>query len=108
MEKLETPLTWALAILMLGYFTLTNCCKIESNDQITNGFSWVTASNEANAEIEITNDESAINMDSISQVMLQENENYLDNWDFLDDTTSNDKKPGKIITVEEIKTEDSE
>ena len=72
MEKLETPLTWILAILILGSFTLTNCCKTESNNQINNGFSWSTTSNKANVEVEIITEENSTNIDSIIEKALQE------------------------------------
>ena len=72
MGKLETPLTWALTILILGYFTLNNCCKVESNDAINNGFSWSTPSGEVKEEVEMITTDNAINVDSIIEAVLQE------------------------------------
>lgn len=72
MGKLETPLTWALAILILGYFALNNCCKVESNDEINNGFSWSTSSEKSDLEVEIIAEDKAINVDSIIEAVLQE------------------------------------
>jgi len=66
MRKLETPLTWALVILVLGYFIAGNCCKVQSNDQINNGFSWSTVSDKATVDTEeIITEDNAINVDSI-------------------------------------------
>ena len=72
MGKLETPLTWALAILILGYFALNNCCKVESNDEINNGFSWSASSEKSDLEVEIIAEDKAINVDSIIEAVLQE------------------------------------
>ena len=72
MGKLETPLTWALAILILGYFALNNCCKVESNNAINNGFSWSTPSEKVNLEVEIITTDKDINVDSIIEAVLEE------------------------------------
>ena len=91
MEKLETPLTWILAILILGYFALNNCCKVESNDEINNGFSWSSTSNEVTADVEIMTEKKEINVDSIIEAVLQEVDSSID------------------VTIDEaIKVEDSE
>ena len=93
MGKLETPLTWALVILVLGYFIVGNCCKVQSDDQTNNGFSWSTTSDKVN--VEIIADDSAINVDSIIEAVLQEVDNSID----LEE---------REIKVIKIKTEDSE
>ena len=72
MGKLETSLTWVLVILSLGYFIAGNCCKVQSNDQTNNGFSWSTASEKESAELEIITEDNAINVDSILEAVLQE------------------------------------
>lgn len=72
MGKLETPLTWVLAILILGYFTLNNCCKVESNNEVNNGFSWSATSNEVTVDVEIMTEDKEINVDSILEAVLQE------------------------------------
>jgi len=72
MEKLETPLTWALVILILGYFIAGNCCKIEPNEEINNGFSWSTASDKVTVDVEIITKDIAINVDSIIEAVMQE------------------------------------
>ena len=78
MGKLETPLTWALAILVLGYFIAGNCCKVQSNDQTNNGFSWSTASDKVTVDVEIITEDIAINVDSIIEAVMQEVDNSLD------------------------------
>ena len=95
MGKLETPLTWALVILVLGYFIAGNCCKVQTNDQTNNGFSWSTASDKANVEVEIIAEDNAINVDSIIEAVLQEADSSID----LDEGD---------IKIKVIKTEDSE
>ena len=95
MSKLETPLTWALVILVLGYFIAGNCCKVQTNDQTNNGFSWSTASDKANVEVEIITEDNAINVDSILEAVLQEADSSID----LDEGD---------IKIKVIKTEDSE
>lgn len=91
MGKLETPLTWGLAILILGYFALNNCCKVESNDEINNGFSWSSTSNEVTTDVEIMTEKKEINVDSIIEAVLQEVDSSID------------------VTIDEaIKVEDSE
>ena len=97
MGKLETPLTWALVILVLGYFIVGNCCKVQSDDQTNNGFSWSTASDKVNVEVEIITDDSAINVDSIIEALLQEVDSSID----LEEGNMD-------IKVIKIKTEDSE
>ena len=97
MDKLETPLTWALVILVLGYFIAGNCCKVQTNDQTNNGFSWSTASDKANVEVEIIAEDNAINVDSIIEAVLQEADSSID----LDESDME-------IRVIKIKTEDSE
>jgi len=74
MEKLETPLTWILAILILGYFSLNNCCKLEPNDEINNGFSWSTTSDEVILPVKINSDIpfSESEIDSMLEAVLQE------------------------------------
>ncbi|MDC0204759.1 hypothetical protein OAJ65_03070, partial [Flavobacteriales bacterium] len=73
MGKLETPLTWALVILVLGYFIAGNCCKVESNDQTNNGFSWSTTSDELILPVKtIGFGDSPVNVDSILEAVLQE------------------------------------
>jgi hypothetical protein len=69
MGKLETSLTWVLVILSLGYFIAGNCCKVQSNDQTNNGFSWSTASEKESAELEIITEDNAINVDSILEAL---------------------------------------
>ena len=96
MGKLETPLTWALVILVLGYFIVGNCCKVQSNDQTNNGFSWSTASDEVTIDVEIITEDIAINVDSIIEAVLQEVDSSID------------AAEGDIIQVIKIKTEDSE
>ena len=78
MRELETPLTWALVILALGYFIAGNCCKVESNNDITNGFSWSTASDEVTVDVEIITEDIAINVDSIIEAVMQEVDISLD------------------------------
>ena len=96
MGKLETPLTWALVILVLGYFIAGNCCKVESNEEINNGFSWSTASDKVTVDVEIITKDIAINVDSIIEAVLQEVDSSID------------AAEGDIIQVIKIKTEDSE
>ena len=96
MGKLETPLTWALVILVLGCFIAGNCCKVQSDDQTNNGFSWSTSSNKVNVEVEIITEDNAINVDSIIEAVLQEVDSSID------------AAEGDIIKVIKIKTEDSE
>ena len=72
MGKLETPLTWALVILVLGYFIAGNCCKVQSDDQTNNGFSWSTASDKVTVDVEIITKDIAINVDSIIEAVMQE------------------------------------
>ena len=96
MGKLETPLTWALVILVLGYFIVGNCCKVQSNDQTNNGFSWSTSSDKVNVEVEMITEDNAINVDSIIEAVLQEVDSSID------------AAEGDIIKVIKIKTEDSE
>ena len=95
MDKLETPLTWALVILVLGYFIAGNCCKVQTNDQTNNGFSWSTAIDKVNVEVEIITEDNAINVDSIIEAVLQEADSSID----LDEGD---------IKIKVIKTEDSE
>ena len=97
MGKLETPLTWALVILVLGYFIAGNCCKVQTNDQTNNGFSWSTAIDKVNVEVEIITEDNAINVDSIIEAVLQEADSSID----LDESDME-------IRVIKIKTEDSE
>ena len=82
MGKLETPLTWALVILVLGYFIAGNCCKVQSDDQTNN--------------VEKITEDNAINVDSIMAV-LQEADSSID------------LEEGDVeIKVININTEDSE
>ena len=78
MGKLETPLTWALVILVLGYFIAGNCCKVQSDDQTNNGFSWSTASDKVTVDVEIITKDIAINVDSIIEAVMQEADSSLD------------------------------
>jgi len=97
MGKLETPLTWALVILILGYFIAGNCCKVQSSDQTNNGFSWSTASDKVTVDVEIITEYNEINVDSIIEAVLQDVE------------SSVDLEEGDVeIKVIKIKTEDSE
>ena len=97
MSKLEAPLTWALVILVLGYFIVGNCCKVQSNDQTNNGFSWSTSSDKVTVDVEIITEDNAINVDSIMAAVLQEVDNSID------------LEEGDVeIKVIKIKTEDSE
>ena len=75
MDKLETPLTWALVILILGYFIAGNCCKVQPNDQANNGFSWSTTNSEVQVEIITDTD---INVDSIIDAVLAEVDSTLE------------------------------
>ena len=92
MGKLETPLTWALAILILGYFALNNCCKIESNNEINNGFSW-SAPSEKVELVKSISEEDAINVDSIIEAVLLEVDSLVDGQaEFLDDFKAEDSE----------------
>ena len=95
MGKLETPLTWALVILVLGYFIVGNCCKVQSDDQTNNGFSWSSDSDKVTVDVEIITEDNAINVDSIIEAVLQEVDSSID-------------LEGREIKVIKIKTEDSE
>jgi len=96
MDKLETPLTWALVILILGYFIVGNCCKVQPNDQTNNGFSWSTADSEVQVEIEIITD-TDINVDSIIDAVLAEVDSALE----VSDLEMVEKKVVIIKTTEE-------
>ena len=78
MGKLETPLTWALVILVLGYLIAGNCCKVESNNEITDGFSWSTASDEVTVDVEVITEDIAINVDSIIDAVIKEVDSSID------------------------------
>ena len=71
MGKLETPLTWVLAILILGYFSLNNCYKTATNDLINNT-KWDNAEEAIDIEMEIITVENEINIDSILDAVLEE------------------------------------
>ena len=96
MGKLETPLTWALVVLVLGCFIAGNCCKVQSDDQTNNGFSWSASSDKANEEVEIITEDNTINVDSIIEAVLKEVDSSIDGAE------------GEIVKVIKIKTEDSE
>jgi hypothetical protein len=96
MDKLETPLTWALVILILGYFIAGNCCKVQSNDQTNNGFSWSTTDSEVQVEVKIITD-TDINVDSIIDAVLAEVDSVLE----VSDLEMVEKKVVIIKTIEE-------
>jgi len=96
MDKLETPLTWALVILILGYFIAGNCCKVQPNDQANNGFSWSTTNSEVQVEVEIITD-TDINVDSIIDAVLAEVDSALE----VSDLEMVEKKVVIIKTTEE-------
>jgi len=96
MDKLETPLTWALVILILGYFIAGNCCKVQPNDQANNGFSWSTTNSEVQVEVEIITD-TDINVDSIINAVVVEVDSALE----LSDLEMVEKKIVIIKTTEE-------
>lgn len=89
MDKLETPLTWVLAILILGYFALNNCCTVESNDEINNGFSWSVTSEEAILPVKIIDNSDAslsdLEIDSMLEAVLQESNDTIE----LENSVSN-------------------
>jgi len=74
MGKLEMPLTWALVILVLGYFVVDDCCRVPSlmEAEANNGFSWSTSSDKATVvdwedyleKEEIITEDNVINVDS--------------------------------------------
>ena len=76
MGKLETPLTWVLAILILGYFSLNNCYKTATNDLINNT-QWDDAGEAIDIEMKIITMDNEINVDSILDAVLEEADSSL-------------------------------
>ena len=121
MGKLETPITWILAILVLGYFIIGNCCKAPSGDQKNNGFfdkSFKNGAADTEEEAarwlagdkdirEVWNLDSLGISDSVINIMFKNLEQITDSNYQGCRTITFDKNTGEIIQ-KEIETEDSE
>ena len=76
MGNLEKPLTWGLAIVLLGYLFIANCeCGEGTTCQLNNGFNMGYESDvklEEDISIDIKVEDKSIDVDSIVDVVLEE------------------------------------
>ena len=76
MGNLEKPLTWGLAIILLGYLFIANCeCGEETTCPLNSGFNTGYESDvksEEDISIDIKVEDESIDVDSIVDVVLEE------------------------------------
>ena len=76
MGNLEKPLTWGLAIVLLGYLFIANCeCGEGTTCPINNGFNMgyeSDAKSEEDISIDIKVEDENIDVDSIVDAVLEE------------------------------------
>ena len=76
MGNLEKPLTWGLAIVLLGYLFIANCeCGEGTTCSLNNGFNMGYESNlksEKDISIDIKVKDESIDVDSIVDAVLEE------------------------------------
>ena len=76
MGNLEKPLTWGLAIVLLGYLFIANCeCGEDTTCTLNNGFNMGYESDvksEENISIDIKVGNKSIDVDSIVDAVLEE------------------------------------
>ena len=76
MGNLEKPLTWGLAIVLLGYLFIANCeCGEGTTCQLNNGFNMgyeSDAKSEKEISVTIFGEDKSINVDSIVDAVLEE------------------------------------
>jgi hypothetical protein len=76
MGNLEKPLTWGLAIVLLGYLFIANCkCGEGTTCPLNNGFNMGyenDAKSEENISVEIKVVDESIDVDSIVDAVLEE------------------------------------
>ena len=76
MQNLEKPLTWGLAIVLLGYLFIINCeCGEETTCTLNNGFNIgyeSDAKSEEDINIDIKVEDESIDVDSIVNAVLEE------------------------------------
>ena len=76
MGNLEKPLTWGLAIVLLGYLFIANCeCGESTTCPLNNGFNMGYESDEKSEEdinIDIKVEDESIDVDSIVDAVLEE------------------------------------
>ena len=76
MGNLEKPLTWGLAIVLLGYLFIANCeCSEGTTCQLNSGFNMgyeSDAKSEKEISVTIFGEDKSINVDSIVDAVLEE------------------------------------
>ena len=76
MGNLEKPLTWGLAIVLLGYLFIANCkCGEGTTCPTNNGFNMgheSDATSEEDISVDIKVEDESINVDSIVDAVLEE------------------------------------